>query len=465
MRIQKILFSILAAMSLAFASTAWSANIVVVNFDAGTGQGFDDPTPATPVGGNPGTTIGEQRLNVFAVAAQSWGDTLQSDVDIYLAAFFQPLFCTETSAVLGSAGPTRVNANFPGAPLQDVWYYGALADSIAGFDIEPVYFDMVARFNGDIGINPACLIGQSWYNGFDHNNDPTSEVDLLSVVMHEFAHGLGNLEVVSEADGSLLGPFPDVYMLNMYDTTTGLGWGDMTAEERVVSQENSGNLVWTGQSVTADAPMVLGPRPSVVALNPKNVAGSYEAQQASYGPGLRENGGTTGKMVVVDDGVGVGSDGCEPIQNNVSGKIALIDRGACSFSLKSAYAQLAGAKGVIVVNNQPAGLAPMGGSELITMTIPSVGMSNADGSALKAAAAKNSVVKLILDNNFKAGMQDGFVRLYAPSPVAPGSSKSHWDTSATPNLLMEPFINDDLAPTIFLDLTPNLFEDIGWTLQ
>lgn len=464
MRIQKILFSIVATMSLAFASAAWSAQIVVVNFDAGTGQGFDDPTPAAPVGGNPGTTIGEQRLNVFQVAAQSWGDTLQSDVPIFLAAFFQPLDCTENSAVLGSAGPLQVFADFPGAPLSNVWYYGALADSIAGVDLDEVSFDMVARFNGDIGINPNCLVGQSWYNGYDHSNDPASEVDLLSVVMHEFAHGLGNLEIVSEADGSLF-ILPDVYMLNMYDTTTGKGWGDMTDAERLASQVNSGNLVWTGGSVTADATMVLGPRPSVVALNPKGVAGSYEAQQASYGPGLRENGGTTGKMVVVDDGVGVGSDGCEPIQNNVRGKIALIDRGACSFALKSAYAQLAGAKGVVVVNNQPTGLAPMGGSELIPMTIPSVGMSNADGSALKAAAARNSVAKLILDGNFKAGMQDGFVRLYAPNPVAPGSSKSHWDTSATPNLLMEPFISDDLAPTIFLDLTPNLFEDIGWTLQ
>ena len=133
--------------------------------------------------------------------------------------------------------------------------------------------------------------------------------------------------------------------------------------------------------------------------------------------------------------------------------------------MKSAYAQLAGAKGVIVVNNQPTGLAPMGGSELIPMTIPSVGMSNADGSALKTAAAKNSVAKLILDNNFKAGMQDGFVRLNAPNPVQPGSSKSHWDPTATPNLLMEPSINSDLDPSNFLDLSTNLLEDIGWPLQ
>ena len=109
----------------------------------------------------------------------------------------------------------------------------------------------------------------------------------------------------------------------------------------------------------------------------------------------------------------------------------------------------------------------MGGSDP-DVTIPSVGVTLDFGNDLKAAAAKNSVVKLILDGNFLAGTQDGFVRLYAPNPVQPGSSKSHWDRSATPNLLMEPSINSDLFPNTdlggTLDLSPSLLEDIGWPL-
>jgi len=50
--------------------------------------------------------------------------------------------------------------------------------------------------------------------------------------------------------------------------------------------------------------------------------------------------------------------------------------------------------------------------------------------------------------------------MYAPSPYASGSSVSHWDTSASPNLLMEPSINADLDHT--LDATLELFRDIGW---
>jgi len=51
--------------------------------------------------------------------------------------------------------------------------------------------------------------------------------------------------------------------------------------------------------------------------------------------------------------------------------------------------------------------------------------------------------------------------MYAPNPLESGSSVSHWDDSATPNLLMEPFINLDLSSDV--DLTRQLFEDIGWS--
>src|SRR5439155_1194685 len=54
----------------------------------------------------------------------------------------------------------------------------------------------------------------------------------------------------------------------------------------------------------------------------------------------------------------------------------------------------------------------------------------------------------------------GHVRMYAPNPIEAGSSVSHWDVTATPNLLMEPKINPDLTSDV--DLTDPLFRDIGW---
>jgi hypothetical protein len=37
------------------------AEIVLLNADAGTGLGLDDPTPVEPIGGNTVTTLGQQR--------------------------------------------------------------------------------------------------------------------------------------------------------------------------------------------------------------------------------------------------------------------------------------------------------------------------------------------------------------------------------------------------------------------
>ena len=54
--------------------------------------------------------------------------------------------------------------------------------------------------------------------------------------------------------------------------------------------------------------------------------------------------------------------------------------------------------------------------------------------------------------------------LYTPATLAPGSSVSHWDVSASPNLLMEPNINPDLTTTLTppYDLTLPVMKDIGW---
>ena len=45
-----------------------AATIVIVNQNA-VGVGFNDPSAVAPVGGNPGTTLGQQRLLAFQHAA------------------------------------------------------------------------------------------------------------------------------------------------------------------------------------------------------------------------------------------------------------------------------------------------------------------------------------------------------------------------------------------------------------
>lgn len=460
---RRSLLALALVATLAVAASASAANIVLLSDDA-PGTGLFDTTPVAPVGGNPGTTLGQQRAFVYSFAADRWGQTLDSSVTIFVLARFRPLGCTPTSGTLGSAGSTFAVRNFPNAPLPNTLYHMALADALAGVDVFAGQFDISSSFNSNIddpAADPTCLTGRNWYYGIDHN--PGTDFDFLNVVAHELGHGLGFANFVNEGTGANLAGFPDVYSLNTFDVTTGLTWDQMTNAQRVASAVNDRNVVWNGAAVTAAASSVLGPRPSVVALQGQ-AAGSHEANPATFGPEITLE-GTTGLVRVADDGVGVPSDACEPLinarANNVNGKIVLVDRGTCTFVQKVANAQAAGAKGVVVANNVPGGtLSPMGGVDP-AITIPSMGISFELGQELRAS---RPVVKLKLDSSVQAGTQEGMVRLYAPTVVALGSSISHWDVSATPNLLMEPFITSTLRAADTLDLTPALFEDLGWVL-
>src|SRR5438034_1130644 len=85
------------------------------NGAVGPGEGFNDPTPMAPEGGNPGTTLGALRLNVFNSAANVWGLYLDSHVPINVKAQFNPLSpCSTSGGVLGSAGATEIYRDFDG---------------------------------------------------------------------------------------------------------------------------------------------------------------------------------------------------------------------------------------------------------------------------------------------------------------------------------------------------------------
>jgi len=101
-----------------------------------------------------------------------------------------------------------------------------------------------------------------------------------------------------------------------------------------------------------------------------------------------------GKIIAVDDGTDTVSDACQAPFNNaasLTGAIALIDRGACFFAEKAKNAQDAGAIGAIIVNNAPGAMADMAGSGNPAfdkaITIPVLGISRADGNAVKRALA------------------------------------------------------------------------------
>ncbi len=216
---------LILAAALLLAGAAQGATITIINVD-GPGEGFNDTTPATPVGGNPGTTIGDQRLNLFQQAADIWGGLLVSTVEIRVESSFDPLDCDASGAVLGAAGANVINRDFIGAEFPGTWYHGALADKRSGVNFDPGSFEIRAFFNVDIDNNNACLSGTNWYYGFDGNAG--GDIALLPVLLHEMAHGLGFSTFTNEATGSEFLGFPDIYERFILDTTTGLHWNEMT---------------------------------------------------------------------------------------------------------------------------------------------------------------------------------------------------------------------------------------------
>lgn len=469
----KLLLALAAVLGL---GAAQAATITIVNGNA-PGVGFNDATPATPVGGNAGTTVGEQRLIAFQKAANLWGATLDSKAEIRVLATFEPLSCTATAATLGSAGAIQVFRDFPGAFEANTWYHVALADKLAGEDLDPTTAQIRARFNSDLG-NPTggtngagCLTSSGWYYGLDTGH-AANQINLVTVLLHEFAHGLGFSSFASVTSGALLSGLMDRYSKFYLDNTTGKTREQMTDAERKTSAINPRNVVWTGPAVTAAVPSVLANgTPLLRITGPASAAGDYAVGAASFGPAITAA-GLGGNIVVARDIANPSgpttSDACTAITNaaDVAGKIALVDRGTCGFVIKVKNAQNAGAIGVVVADNVAGGPpAGLGGADP-TITIPSVRITLADGNKIKAALASSVVAGTLgLDMTLRAGAdRAGHALLNTPDPVVSGSSVSHWDPIASPNQLMEPAINLDLTLSVASpqDLTRAQLRDMGW---
>ncbi len=244
-------------LSLVAFSSAEAATVSIINAD-GPGEGFNDSTPASPVGGNTGTTVGAQRLVAFQYAADLWGARIDSAVTIVVSAQFDPLFCTQNSAVLGQAGPEFLFANFPAALASDTWYVSAQADAIAGFDLNLNAIDISATFNSELG-QAGCFDGSFFYLGLDGN--AAGDPDFVTVLAHELGHGLGFLTASNAQTGELNQGLSDAYTNSLEDHSTGKLWPVMNNTERAASaidgSETTSDLHWVGGAASAHGALIL----------------------------------------------------------------------------------------------------------------------------------------------------------------------------------------------------------------
>ncbi len=143
-----------------------------------------------------------------------------------------------------------------------------------------------------------------------------------------------------------------------------------------------------------------------VVNSPSEIAGGYlSSSVAGFGPNI-PIGGITANMALANDGVIPNvNDGCEPISNSLTGKIAILYRGSCDFVVKVKNAQNAGAIACVVINNVGDGVLAMGGIDN-TITIPSIMIGQTDGEAIIAALG-NGTVNATLNGNVPIQIYDG----------------------------------------------------------
>jgi hypothetical protein len=142
----------------------------------------------------------------------------------------------------------------------------------------------------------------------------------------------------------------------------------------------------------------------LIVTAPSSIAGSYVARQNGFDPGHVNLPITPSflqsDLVLYLNATNVTDEGCFAPANGaaLNGKIVVLRRGGCNFTVKVKFAQDAGAIAVIVVNNKE-GEITMSGADA-TITIPAISVTQAVGEALITQMQTQPVnVKLQLESN------------------------------------------------------------------
>jgi hypothetical protein len=177
----------------------------------------------------------------------------------------------------------------------------------------------------------------------------------------------------------------------------------------------------------------------VAGVSPQNIVANYNNSWADPASGWGTpdwsipgpNSYVVDTLMIVNDGSTgtnaqgnpISAEGCNPLVNNLTGKIAVIYRNTCEFGKKALNAQNAGAVGVIVINRNPNEWISMGaGADGANVTIPVVMLDINDGTTLVNAMANGPVV-LFMGN--KTGLFANDIALNANAALAPKGGMVH----------------------------------------
>jgi len=179
----------------------------------------------------------EWAKNQVQDAIDLWAENFDSKVPINVEATWS----RSTSAdILGSARPDRYYAKFGGAPDSSLWYPSALANALAGKDLDSINPEIIIQINSEA----------DW--DLDGLGRPTRfEYDLKSVMIHELAHGLGFLStsayILDRTKGQYVGILEQPTPFDAYSQTEdGNRLADLPSRSIELGKALTSKLVWSG---------------------------------------------------------------------------------------------------------------------------------------------------------------------------------------------------------------------------
>lgn len=150
----------------------------------------------------------EQVKVPFEQAIAIWEKYLISTQTIRVKATWSK---TMTNTVLAETGATRIyrsSASISNLPYANVWYPTPLAEALSGKELNSGDFDMTVTLNANI----------NWYYGTDAKAQ-TGKYDMITVLLHEIAHGLGfssSMSIINSDTQGQYGQSGSAYIFDIF---------------------------------------------------------------------------------------------------------------------------------------------------------------------------------------------------------------------------------------------------------
>ena len=308
--------------------------------------------------------------------------------DGYQAPFVAPTLVTLQNGPISTADPwLATSATKTIGNNVEAWANHVAPPSGADvFDVDPDECNVSAPFIGDFH---ACT---STAGTFAYTYDPNATPKLsrsqsmAAVVnlfyttnwLHDWYYDAGFREIDGNAQTNNFG-------------RGGLGNDSMKAQAQDNAGVNNADMATPADGARPRMRMYLftGNEAAAVTVTPPGT--NLPVGMNQFGPTAFD---VSAPLALASDSVAPLTDACQPLANNVAGKIVLVDRGTCSFKTKVFNAQTAGALGVIVANNVAGGAVSILGDDVSIPTsilIPALMVSFENGAAIKTSLQSGPV--------------------------------------------------------------------------